>query len=36
MAEKMNRNVKLVAKGTKEQEWFDIYIDLIFRATGSI
>lgn len=27
MAEKMNRNVKLVAEGTHNQDWFDIYID---------
>ena len=27
MAENMSRNVRLVAEGTREQDWFDIYID---------
>ena len=31
MAEKMNRNVKLVAEGTHNQDWFDIYIDFSGR-----
>ena len=26
MSERMNRNVRLVAEGTREQDWFDIYI----------
>jgi len=27
MTENMNRNVRLVAEGTYEHDWFDIYID---------
>ncbi len=28
MSEKTNRNIKLIAKGADNQDWFDIYIEL--------